>query len=282
MLRLTIVEPSAQAGEATLAAYADVYIWRDIVGRPCAYGHTVGGLHWIHWPRLASYCFDGSGTEVIAVPTTSSREDAVVDTFHRMVLPLALQIRGREALHASAVMIGDGVVGFCATSGIGKSTLAYALDCFSACPQWSDDVLVFEVTSESIRAIPLPFSPRLAPEAAAAFRGTGSDRPATRPAQNRSETSADIVALCLLARRASRRGEAPGQIVHLSPKRAFPAVLAHAHCFSLLDAERKKRMIDHYLELVDRVPVFEISFEPGLEHLPSLALRVAEAFARGR
>jgi hypothetical protein len=282
MPRLTIVEPSALVGEATLATYADVNVWRDVVGRPCAYGHTVGGLHWIHWPRLASYRFDGSGAEVIAVPAPSSREDAIVDTFYRMVLPLALQIRGREALHASAVMIGDGVVGFCATSGIGKSTLAYALDCFGDCPQWSDDVLVFEVTSESIRAIPLPFSTRLAPEAAAVFRGTGSDRSATISAQTRSETPADIVALCLLARSASRSGGPAVQIAHLSPKRAFPAVLAHAHCFSLLDAKRKKRMIDHYLELVDRVPVLEISFEPGLERLPSLALRVSEAFARVR
>ena len=35
------------------------------------------------------------------------------------------------------------------------------------------------------------------------------------------------------------------------------------------DAERKRRMINHYLELVAKVPVFEVSFPSGLENLPA-------------
>jgi hypothetical protein len=281
MLRLTIVEPSAEVPVSALAADPDVYVWRDLAGNACAYGHTVDGLHWMHWPQLASYSFDGSGAEVTAVPTANGREDVIVDTFQRMVLPLALQLRGREALHASAVMMRDGVVGFCATSGTGKSTLAYALNHFSGCPHWSDDVLVFDVTPAAIKTIPLPFSTRLWPEAAAAFDGTGKSRAVPSDVSPKSDVGSGLASLCILARQTSFRRRGPDlQIVRLSPARAFPAVLEHAHCFDLLDPQRKKRMIDHYLDLVERVPVFEIQFQSGLERLPSLAGRIVEAFER--
>ena len=40
--------------------------------------------------------------------------------------------------------------------------------------------------------------------------------------------------------------------------------------FALHDGERKRRMINNYLELVARVPIFDIAFQPGLDKLPAI------------
>jgi len=44
--------------------------------------------------------------------------------------------------------------------------------------------------------------------------------------------------------------------------------------------ERNKSMMRHYLELVARVPVFEIRFQPGLETLPAVLDDIDRLFRR--
>jgi len=56
----------------------------------------------------------------------------------------------------------------------------------------------------------------------------------------------------------------------LSSAAAFAAVLAHAYCFTLQDGKRKRRMIWNYLDLVGKIPIFDICFQPGLENLPAI------------
>ncbi|MEO6212397.1 MAG: hypothetical protein ABIP65_02100 [Vicinamibacterales bacterium] len=268
MPKLTIVERPAPM-PAVPTDGPGVYVWRDLKGRPCAYGQTVSGRHWMYWPRLATYAFDDAGAEVIAYANDSATPDDIIDTFHRMVLPLALQRRGLEALHASAVTMTGGVVAFCAISGTGKSTLAYAYDHMKGCRQWSDDVLVFDVQASGICAVPLPFDVRLLPEAAAQFvrkRAVNIARPASTPSVER----APLAAVCILARRGLDESAPDVGVRRLSHAEALPAVLAHAHCFNLTDAARKKTMLQHYFDLVEHVPVFEVGFRPGLERLPAV------------
>jgi hypothetical protein len=116
-----------------------VQVWRDHEGTVCAAGHTVAGRHWMHVPRIGSFAFGpcaGDAVHVFAEP--SARPESVLDTFRRMVLPLALQAQGEEVLHASAVRMLQGVVALCAVSETGKSTLAYALS-RRGFPLWADD-----------------------------------------------------------------------------------------------------------------------------------------------
>ena len=66
----------------------------------------------------------------------------------------------------------------------------------------------------------------------------------------------------------------------MRPARAFATILEHARCFNLEDAERKQRMVAQYLDLVERVPVYELRFRPGFEHLPLVVDRIEDAVAR--
>ncbi|HJR60744.1 MAG TPA: hypothetical protein VJ813_15140 [Vicinamibacterales bacterium] len=272
MLKLTILDRADGVRVPAAVDGPGVYVWRDLGGRPCAYGQTVDGHHWMHWPHLASYRFDDEGGDVVAYTSDSASPDSIIDTFHRMVLPLALQRRGLEALHASAVTIAGRVVAFCAVSGTGKSTLAYALHRARGYPQWSDDAVVFEVGS-AITAVPLPFDVRLLPEAAAAFTGSSPRPAAVLP---RGLEPAPLGAICVLARR-GRREFGDVSVDRLPSAKALTAVLEHAHCFSLTDLPRKTLMMEHYLDVAERVPVMEVRFKPGLDRLPAVVEGVSRA-----
>jgi hypothetical protein len=46
--------------------------------------------------------------------------------------------------------------------------------------------------------------------------------------------------------------------------------LTHAYCFSLRHLERKRQMLQSYLALVTKVPIFELCFQTGIESLPKV------------
>src|SRR5829696_6052636 len=172
MLKLTIARAGAanpQPPDVAGSDVADVEVWRDHDGTVLAYGHIVDGLHWMYLPGLASFCFGQDVEGVMALPHWPVREDLILDTYYRTVLPMALQVRGLEVLHASAVLTPRGVVALCAVSGTGKSTVAFGLS-QRGWPLWADDAVVFETSESGARAIPLPFGTRLRPAAAAFFK----------------------------------------------------------------------------------------------------------------
>jgi hypothetical protein len=265
----------------TLPDIADpeVQVWRENDGTVCAYGHTAGGVHWMHLPGLASFRFGDGMDAIVAIPHPPVREDLVFDAYRRSVLPMALQVRGHEVLHASAVLTPQGVVALCAVSGTGKSTTAFGLS-RRGWPLWADDAVAFEASESGVAAIPLPFDIRLRSEAAtffdrdAALAGGTSERIGVR-AQIEAEP-VPLAALLVLDRIPGKSDTATVRIRQLSSTRAFLDVLAHAYCFSLRDAERKQIMMRHYLDLASRVPIFEVRFRPGLKTLSTVLDGIGE------
>src|SRR5215510_11180598 len=127
MLKLNIKEAGAVVPLPTLPSDARVEIWRNHAGAVYAYGGTLGEECWMHVPGLASFRFSPSENEVSASISHGVEEEAVVDTYRRRVLPMALQVAGREVLHASAVRSPAGIIALCGSSQTGKSTIAYGL-----------------------------------------------------------------------------------------------------------------------------------------------------------
>jgi len=81
----------------------------------------------MHLPGLATFRFDSQSCNVTAFVDSPDCPDSVLDAFRRAVLPMALQARGLEVLHASAVRTPRGVLALCAVAETGKSTLACGL-----------------------------------------------------------------------------------------------------------------------------------------------------------
>jgi hypothetical protein len=226
----------------------------------------------MRFPGVALYHWSGTSPVVTATPDPAANETLVADAFRRCVAPMVLQTNGRQVLHASAVVLPDGVVALCARSRTGKSTLAYALSRGLDRPLWADDAVAFEPLPDGgVATIPLPFSLKLRP-AAAAYFGTG-----TQAAGEHGESS-ELLAVFTLARSDSVREP---RATRLTASRAFTALLEHAYCFDLENPVFHERMVSQYLELSARVPTFELEFPSRFEALPATVDEIQAALRRG-
>jgi hypothetical protein len=244
-------------------------VLRDQHGRVQAFGWIADRQYWIDFPGLATFRFRPGADEVVAATAASVDLDLVVDTYHGSIMPLVLQALGLEALHASAVRVRSGVVGFCALSETGKSTIAYGLG-LRGHPLWADDALAFETPpGRPVTCLPLPFTLQLRQPSQAYFHSLGPPTPEARLGPNAVRNRTRLAALFVLERIDAGAGRA-AEIVRLSGAEALRAVLPHAYAFSPSDADRKRRTIHSYLDLLARVPIFRLRFEPALEKLPRL------------
>ena len=219
-------------------------------------------------PGVANFICPSGGPRVTATAEPGVSRGAVAEAFDRLVVPLLLYFAGHEVLHASAIQGENGVVGFCAEAGTGKSTLAYGLST-RGFRLFADDALAVDV-SQQPRALLLPFGPRLRPKTRKFFE-TSSSLSSSDPPAERDR----LVALAVIKRIAA--GGVAAQIEQLRGGRAFHEVVRHAYRLGLQhDYARRKTLIENYMRIVGSVPVFEISFRPGFQRFPSVLDRVAE------
>jgi hypothetical protein len=276
-LNLTI----ASADSFTPPAWDDgdpaVHIHRNHDGSIWAYSYSSGPEQWMNLPGIASFRFGSLDGEAIVIPearTPPVRPAVIEDAYQRAVLPMALQAQGREVLHASAVIMPQGVVALCGRAQTGKSTTAYGLH-RRGHRVWADDALVFDASAESVAAIPYPHRLRIREEAAEYFDLRGLRRRDTSSWTALEQAQAEpapLACLFLLEREVESSG--PVETARLSPAEAFAKVMTHAYLFRLDDPERKRRMIGKYLAVATQVPVFRMRFRATLDQLPSMLDRV--------
>lgn len=242
-------------------------VWRDRDGSVAAYGHTALGSHWVRLPGVAVFGYDPEQDEVTAFVDHGLSRSDVAEAYRRVVLPMIQQARRSQVLHASGVRAASGVVAFCGTSGTGKSTVAYGL-ARRGYPLWGDDAVCFGTSERGIESIPLPFDLLLRAPTASFFE-SASDSVITNSERQSAATGAvHLAAVCVL--RAVDRSASTGspvRIVPLSSAETFTATLQHAYSFGLSDKDRRARLVRDYLDLVATTPVYEVSFEHGLERL---------------
>jgi hypothetical protein len=240
--------------------------WLDVDGALVATGGADRERWWMHWPSLGTYVF-GTDGPVVAYPTPGSSHAALYDSFTRGVIPVVMLARGCEALHASGVDTGSGVVAFCARSGTGKSSLALALTLQGA-RLWADDTVVLQWAEDRVESMALPFPVRvdhhvremLGRPADVRLADPGARQPLRQVYFLTRDVTID-----------------PGR-PKLDPVRGgsrFERLLAHAHPFELATDARRRVMVERLLRIAAAVPLYELRFAPSLEHLPLLAQSVS-------
>jgi hypothetical protein len=223
-----------------------------------AYGYAAGRYYWAHLPGTASFRFDADGSSVVAFPDDDVVPSLIEDAYYRNILPLVLQLRGHEVLHASAVRTKDGVLVFCGVSGTGKSTLAYRFS-HRGYAVWADDALVLGLEDEAAVALHVPFRLGLPPSALTTGPHAADHEPA-------AGEPAPILGFLILGQR-NRPGGPLVDVRRLQPIDAFTALVPHAYCFRLSDSDRKALMLDRYLRLASSVPTFEVHYAAGIDHI---------------
>jgi hypothetical protein len=274
MLELSEIrrEPSP---DAPRPGDADATVWRDRDGVVAALGATRGAHRWMFVPNVGSFRFADGENSVTAFAEPSARDELVLDSFHRNVVPIAMQAAGREVLHGSAVLMEQGLVALVAEPETGKSTLAFALS-RRGHPLWADDAVAIDVTGAAAVAAPLPFQIRLRTQSAAYFgeRPREANAPLTRGTVD-DRRPEPLAAVCVLARHEA----ASPSVVRLSEADAFSALLPHAYWFTLDERDRNRAMMESYMELAARVPVLRVSFAAGLESVPAIAQAIEHGVA---
>jgi hypothetical protein len=243
--------------------------WYDDCGAVLARAFSCEDTHWIEWRGLGVFAFSGGSHAVRVWRERNSSREAIADAFSRMLQPIILQALGWQVLHAGAAAGPAGMLAFCGRAGSGKSTLAFAMQ-QAGCQQFADDAVVLRSKRDCVTAYPLPFTPGLKPASRAHFdaRRPWLTSPASQPVE------VPLTAVFLLAQNAELAGP---RISLLQQGPAFSELLTHAHCFDAEDPTHTRRLVDDYIEIVKRVPVFTLEYRPDFQNLGELTCAVVQA-----
>ena len=243
--------------------------WRDDGGEVFARAFSLDNRYWIEWPGLGVFGFAAGSNEVQVWPEHDAPQADILETFSRRLQPVILQALGWQSLHAAAAVGLSGVIAFCGRAGSGKSTLGFALQ-QAGYQHLADDALVLRLDQDRVSACPIPFAPRLRPTSQNYLGYAGENQPPPVEAQS-GELPLSAV---FLLRQAANIEES--RLSLLPQAQAFSELLAHAHCYDARDPQQLQRLVDDYLAIVARVPVFTLQYRPGLQQLPQLIEMVVE------
>lgn len=187
------------------------------------------------------------------------------------VLSYWLERLGIPMLHAAAVRMDEGAVGFIAHSGGGKSSLAAALLAAGAA-LLTDDLLPVEEHDGTFLARPGYPQMRMEPDSARHFLGTieglapvsPDDTKLHVPVASFCDAAVPLSALYVIERRPG-----PSEILPLPRRQAVIELVRHSFSPYLVEAAGlQPRRLDLFTRLVRQVPVRRLCCPDGLGNLP--------------
>jgi hypothetical protein len=216
---------------------------------------------------MTDFLVDSSGREVVC--RNASRDSSLATVRHLLidqVLPLIVNLRGGEALHATAVATPAGVCAFTGRAGSGKSTLAASF-ALSGYPLVCDDCLTLgrgktvmalagypglRLWDDSIQGLGAA-SRHLKRVANYATKSRWRNRPGAisfRP------TAGPLVRVYLLRR---TRGRSTRAVIRdLSPGKALMGLLEAAYRFDITDRAMLRRQFHFLSRIAERVPIRQL------------------------
>ena len=243
----------------------------------------------LRWEDNCDFQVSKDGRDILCQPLSNVGPIWIQSTLYGMVLSFALHIRGVSNLHGSAVALPEGVIGFLAEPGNGKSTLAsaFAADGF---PFVTDDVLAMSEVDGEILA--LPGFPFVSLAANSLEEIVGRDSNLRIPLNGKKSRifvdgtwvsfqsqRAPLKALFLLNRSDQVKQV---EIVSLGAPLAIQHLLSDTNCLPILPKDVLARHMAFLSRLVARVPVYRLTFPTGYERIPQVreaVLRHQKTFA---
>ena len=231
---------------------------------------------------LADFVMDRQGRDISCVGTTGDESpETVRHLLIDHVLPLVLNLRGVEALHASAVLTDAGAVVFTGPSGIGKSTLA-AEFARAGHAVLADDCVALLEGAHGFEVRPAYPGLRLWPDAHGRLDGctqlslagyTDKYRVSLdAPGEHTLRSSHPLRAVYVLD------GEPANESVFsdMPPGEAVMELVARGFRFDVDDRAMLERQLDLFTRVAAEVPVCRLSVPDGLDRLSEVRPAVLE------
>lgn len=232
----------------------------------------------LHFTDIADFLVDSSGRRVSCVARPGTPPETIRHLFLDQVIPPLLNLRGSEALHASAIATAQGACAFTGMSGQGKSTLASAFHVLGY-PILCDDCLVLKDDPDSIVVQPAYPGLRLWDDSRGAFFG---NRRSTLPVSHyndkrRISTHASntdkreflpLRRIYSLRRNATSGSAGHPQLEPLSIRDALVELISYTFRLDLTDQSMILRQMRVLERVAREVPVRRLHLPDDLSMLP--------------
>ncbi|HEV8471307.1 MAG TPA: hypothetical protein VGR82_00915 [Methylomirabilota bacterium] len=232
------------------------------------------GGRYLRWRRLFEFAIDADGRRILARPLPGA--DALPRAFETyllgQVLSFALLARGLEPLHATAVVVGDGAVGFLGDCGRGKSTLGAAF-VRAGHALLTDDLLVLRGDDGRLMAAAGPPRIKLFPRVAArvlgdGFHGTPMNDRGPKLVIPLAPAPPRIALRALYVLRPGAAGRVA--IASLSPRQAFVELTRNTFNDCVVDRHRLARQFALAARVAVSVPIKSLAYPRALERLAAV------------
>ncbi len=241
----------------------------------------IDGGYLLRFADFADFFVSSGGSEVEFIPLQPVPEETIQHLLLDQVIPLVINLRGGEALHASAVLAHGGVVAFAGPAGSGKSTLAGSLVKLGY-PFFSDDCLRLKEEGGNIYAIPAypgfrlwedaekflfgkDGNPRLVAHYTSKLRVSVERRPDAY-----CEEPEALLRLYDIIHSPETQEESRIVIKKLSPREGFMALVRCTFRLDITDRKMLTRQFNFLKEVASKISVRQLSFPRNFDVLSSV------------
>ena len=242
----------------------------------------------VRFPGLAPFLVspDGCAVSSSLQPGTSPR--TLAHLFLAKVLPLALSLRGRVILHASAVATPHGAIAFLGATGQGKSTLSTSF-VRRAFPLLTDDGLLLVDNGTTLAGVPSYPEIRLWPDVLEALGHGGLEVQDVGHCDGKkrlcigrgpwpfSLEPVPVRRLYVLGGPEPTARPRAVTITPLTPRQAFIELVKHTYRLDLDDRTRLRDEFDSIGRIAARPSlVYRLAFRRDLSRLPAVQAAILE------
>ena len=242
----------------------------------------------VRFPAVATYLVSTDGCKIRCVRQRGTRPQTVAHLFVTHVLPMALSLRGRLVLHASAVATPHGAVAFLGAAGQGKSTLSASF-VRQAFPLITDDGLLLDDNGGALVGVPSYPELRLWPDVLSALGHGGLEAHDVGHRAGKKRLSADrgswpfcrdpvqVRRIYVLVPPGSRAGRCPISITACGARDAFIELFKHTYRLDLDDRARLRDELESIVRIAARPDlVYRLAFPRDFRRLPAVQAAILE------
>jgi len=241
----------------------------------------VDGGYRLRFEKLADFFVSTDGQKITYQPLSSVPSNTIRHLILDQIIPLVINLKGGEALHASAMLTEEGAIAFAGNTGSGKSTVA-ATFLQAGHPLLSDDCLALEEKDGKIYAMPAYPGLRLWKDAADELFGEG--RTHTAVAHYASKKQVDIEPkpetfcsepkplkrLYVIADPSESNGRTDIVIDPLGQRDSFMALIEYAFRLDITDKNMLTRQFRFFERVVSKVSVRKLTYPRDFKFLPAV------------